>query len=458
MKHQAHQLSLTFLGAAETVTGSKFLVDHDGSQFLLDCGLFQGLKKLRLQNWKPLPIDLNQLKGIVLTHAHLDHSGYIPRLVNDGYRGPIYCTHATRDLCKILLPDSGYLQEEDAEYANRKTFSKHHPALPLYTERDATRSLRFFESIDFQVPFKIDKFEIQFLPAGHILGAASALVSIDGQRIVFSGDVGRPHDLLMNAPTKCPKADWIVMESTYGNRHHDSLDILDSLTDVLKPILDKQGVVLIPSFAVGRTQTVLFAIHQLLKTHHIPLVPVYVNSPMATNVTELYRGYSELHKLSKEACEEAFGSAHFVRTVEESKALNRKQGPMIIISSSGMLSGGRVLHHLGHFGQNANNLILLVGYQAMGTRGAALLNGARQIKIHGNYIPIRASVKNLDFLSAHSDQDELLDWLNGEKNTAKQVFLVHGDPSASDALRLRIQDELHLSVKIPEMGEKINLT
>jgi len=432
-------MNITFLGAAETVTGSKVLVEHKGTRVLLDCGLFQGLKKLRLRNWSPFPIDPKSLDAVLLSHAHLDHSGYLPRLYSKGFRSPIYCTSATRDLSKILLEDSGYLQEEDARWANHMGFSKHHPALPLYTQKDAHTCLRAFESRPFDQPFQVGSLQVTFVPAGHILGAASILVQADNKTLLYSGDLGRYEDILMAPPQTPPHADFVIMESTYGDRQHAKVDPVEALGKVVEEVIEKKSVLLIPSFAVGRTQALLKCFWDLFEKNKNLKIPLFVNSPMATDVTELYQEFHSFHNLSKEHCKEVCQLPQFARTVDQSKLLNSKKGPIAIISASGMLAGGRVLHHMKTYAPHEDNIILLAGFQAAGTRGAHILQGHREVKIHGQIVLVRAKVEHFDFLSAHADQDDLAKWLSHLRQPPKKIFLVHGEPSASDNLRFNLQ-------------------
>jgi len=445
-------MKVTFLGGAGTVTGSKHLIESGKTRFLVDCGLFQGLKALRLRNWRPLPVDPRSIDAVVLTHAHIDHSGYLPVLVRDGFRGPIYCTEPTAELCNILLPDSGHLQEEDARYANKKKFSKHRPARPLYTEKDAKRVAKQLTPISFGGHETIGAFDVRLVPAGHILGTGSAYITDGGGTALFSGDLGRPHDLLMRAPATPEKPDWIFMESTYGARSHADHDPMAELGEIVSRTIERRGVVVIPSFAVGRAQTILYCLYRLFESGAVKRVPVYLNSPMATDVTDLYRRHAEFHRLSHDECAAVCQTARLVGTAEESKRLNLRRGPMVIISASGMLTGGRVLHHLRAFAPSARNTILLPGYQAPGTRGAALLEGAKKVKIHGSYVPVKAEVVQIDGFSAHADQGELLDWLGAAERKPRQVYLIHGDPTAADRLRQLIGERLDWPVTVAELG------
>jgi metallo-beta-lactamase family protein len=451
-------MHISFLGAAGTVTGSKYLVKAGNRKILLDCGLFQGYKQLRLRNWAPLPVAVKDIDAVILTHAHLDHSGYLPLLVKNGFTGPIYCTEATRDLCAILLPDSGFLQEEDAAYANRHGFSKHDPALPLYTVEDAKRALLQFKPVAFEHDFELGNLSIRFLPAGHILGAALVMLRHAGTSILFSGDLGRPNDLLMKPPTAVSQADYVVVESTYGDKRHDAGDPAELLAEIFTRTFARGGAVIIPAFAVGRAQLLLYYVHLLKASGKLPNVPVYLNSPMAVNVTKIFHRYRGEHRLTAEQCDAMCATAEYVNSAEESKALNARLGrPMIIISASGMATGGRVIHHLKAFAPDWRNTILFTGFQAGGTRGAALLDGAREIKIHGEYIPVRAEVANISNISAHADYMETLDWLGHLQAPPRRVFITHGEPTSADALRQRIEEQFGWNVHVPENGEQVEL-
>jgi metallo-beta-lactamase family protein len=395
---------------------------------------------------------------VVLTHAHLDHSGYLPLLVKNGYRGSVYCSAATADLCGILLPDSGHLQEEDARYANRRGFSKHRPALPLYTQEDAKRCLAQLDSVAFGKPVEIARgVTLRLLPAGHILGAGMAEIRSEGQSVLFTGDLGRPDDLVMRPPARFERADYLVIESTYGNRRHDNRDPLEVLAAVVTHTTARRGVVLIPAFAVGRAQTLLYAIHLLKAARRIPDVPVFLNSPMATDATNIYHRHRAEHRLTDEQCKAMCTVAKFVNSVEESIALNSQRGPMILISASGMLTGGRVLHHLKAFAPDPRNTILLSGFQAGGTRGAAIAGGAETVKIHGEHVPVKAEVAMLHNLSAHADYAETLDWLSYFSRPPKQTFITHGEPAAADALRRSMEEKMKWQCYVPEYLERASL-
>lgn len=444
-------MKIKFLGATGTVTGSKYLIEHNRKQYLVDCGLFQGLKELRLRNWAPPPINVNSLDGVILTHAHLDHSGYIPKLVKLGFKGKIYCTPPTRDLCKVLLPDSGHLQEEEARFANKHGYSKHHPALPLYTFQDAHDSLKYFKVIEYDKIFDLgDGMSVKFQNAGHILGSSFVTITDGSKKITFSGDLGREKDPILNPPELPDNPDYLVVESTYGNRSHDPIDPMDQLAEVITKTINRGGTVIVPSFAVGRTQSILFYVANLLKDGRIPNVPVYLNSPMAINATGLYCDHRPSHALTPQQCHEMCNVATYVNSVEESKRLNNQPFPKIIISASGMATGGRVIHHIKAYGPDPNNTILFVGYQAAGTRGEKIVGGAESVKIHGSQIPIRAEIVNMHNLSAHADKDELLLWVKGFSGSLRKVFVTHGEPTAAAEFEKSLSEQLKLDVTIPE--------
>ncbi|MDD2832889.1 MAG: MBL fold metallo-hydrolase [Methylotenera sp.] len=452
-------MELKFLGATGTVTGSKYLLKSGEKRILVDCGLFQGLKHLRLKNWEKLPVNPKQIDAVVLTHAHIDHSGYLPLLVKNGFSGRVYCTEATRDLCEILLPDSAHLQEEEAEYANRRGFSKHHPALPLYTQEDALKALSQMVAVGYEQDVLLaDDLILRFSPNGHILG--SAFVRIHNQRtsVLFSGDIGRSQDILMHPPAQIKKTDYLLLESTYGNRLHETDDPQLKLAAMINKTVQRKGIVLIPVFAVGRAQELLYYIHLLKTSGAIAQdIPVYLNSPMAVDATEIFIRHQSEHRLTPEQCRALSRTAHMVNSVEESKALNESTGPMIILSASGMASGGRVVHHLKAFAPNPKNTILFAGFQAAGTRGAAMLDGAESIKIHGEYIPVRAEVQLISNLSAHADYAEILAWLGGFEAPPKRTFIVHGEPVAADAMRHHIEEKLNWQVDVPDYLETVKL-
>ena len=452
-------MQLKFLGATGTVTGSKYLLTSDKYRVLVDCGLFQGLKQLRLKNWAQLPIKPSEVNAVVLTHAHIDHTGYLPLFVKNGFSGKVYCTEATRDLCKILLPDSAHLQEEEAEYANRRGFSKHHPALPLYTKQDAFKALELLTPVPFDQDIHIgDDLTLRYYPNGHILGSAFARIHNSRTSVLFSGDIGRPNNILMKAPVRVKQADYLLLESTYGNRLHDRDDPMLKLANIINRTVKRKGVVLIPVFAVGRAQELLYYIHLLKASGAIAdNIPVYLNSPMAVDATAIFTKHRGEHRLSKEECAALNRTAHIVNSVEESRALNQMKGPMIILSASGMASGGRVVHHLKAFAPKSNNTILFAGFQAEGTRGAALVAGAEEIKIHGEYVPVKASVEFISNLSAHADYAEILEWLRGFETAPRKTFIIHGEPLAADGMRRHIEEQLRWRTVVPEYLETVSL-
>lgn len=446
-----------FLGGAGTVTGSRFLIEAGGTTILVDCGLYQGIKELRLRNWAKLPFAPESLDAVVLTHAHIDHSGFLPVLVREGFRGPIYATAPTVDLCGILLPDSGHIQEEDAAYANRKGFSKHTPALPLYDEAAARKVLPLLHAVELGKTLTVGSMSITLRRAGHILGAASVEVSFNGETAVFSGDLGQDHDPICEPPESPCRADTIVMESTYGDRRHTRVDPLETLGGLVREIHGSGATLLVPAFAVGRVQSLLFWFDSLFESGRAPRVPIVVDSPMATSVTELYRRHHRYHRLSSQECGRIFGNARFTPKVTDSKALADHTGPLILISASGMMTGGRVLHHFKRLAPDPKNIVLIAGFQAPGTRGAALLSGAESIKMHGGYVPVRARVEYVASFSAHADCDGLLGWLASAQTKPKKVVLVHGEPVAADVLRRSIEERLHLPCVVAQHDQSVPL-
>ena len=451
-------MQITFLGATGTVTGSKYLLEYRHKKILIDCGLFQGFKELRLRNREKLPIDPALIDAVILTHAHIDHSGYIPLLIKNGFKGKIYSSVATFDLCKILLPDSGYLHEEDARRANRYGYSRHSPALALYTREDALTSLKYFKTLDFGMPHYFDDdFHFTLSRSGHILGSAFISIKAGKKTINFSGDLGRPNDPLMKPPAKIQYTDYLLIESTYGDRLHGKADPCEELGKVIKSTAAKGGTILIPTFAVGRTQSILYYIYKLKSRAAIPDIPVYVDSPMATNATNLLCKHTSEHILSDNICREVCNIAAYTRTVEDSKALNNSPMPKVIISASGMATGGRVLHHLKNIMGDPKNTILFTGFQAGGTRGERIIKGEKLIKIHGNMYSLRANVQSLQNISAHADYSEILSWLHNFKKPPKQTFITHGNPAAATSLKEKIESELGWHTTIPEYLETVVL-
>lgn len=452
------QHTLRFLGAAGTVTGSKFLLESGESRALIDCGLFQGHKELRLRNRDPLPLAPESIDTLLVTHAHIDHSGYVPALVRDGFDGPVLATSATKDLCELLLPDSAYLMEEEASYAKKKGYSKHPNPQPLYTTEDAERALTRFRIVERDHPYEVAAgMTATWVPAGHIIGASSINVQTAAGSVFFSGDLGHPNDALMKPARPYPGSDILVMESTYGNRSHGDVAPEDQLAGILDPVLRRGGVVLIPAFAVGRTQTILLHISRLMDAGRLPEVPIFVNSPMAANASSLYAKYEDEQRVPPGELERVYERARLVRTVEQSMALNEADGPMIIVSAAGMLTGGRVLHHLVSFGQDANNAVVLSGFQAGGTRGADLAAGVRTLRVFGRDIVVKAEVHQIDSMSAHADADQLIEWMSGSSKAPKMTYLVHGEPDAAAELRARISREMGWPVRVAQYLEEIDI-
>ena len=452
-------MKLTFLGAAGTVTGSKFLLETQGSRTLIDCGLFQGKKEWRLRNWDPFPVDPSSISRVILTHAHIDHSGYIPRLIQAGFRGEVYCTPASLDLCSILLPDSGYLQEEDARRANKYGYSKHRPALPLYTQEQAEAALRAFKPVEFGHTLELSHgLRFTFHVAGHILGAAWVHIEVEGKSLLFSGDLGRLHDPVMRPPEPPPMdVDYLFLESTYGDRLHSIEDPEEVLGSVIRQTAKEGGKVVIPAFAVGRTQSLLFHLHRLQKRDEIPPVPIYLDSPMAIDATSIFCKHASSHQLNDQLCGDVCHTARYVRTVEESKSLNHLAMPSVILSASGMATGGRVLHHLKQTLGDPHSTVLFAGFQAPGTRGDALVHGASVVKIHGKEYSVRCKVQNIDSLSAHADYQEILHWLSTLQEAPRRVFLTHGEPDSAKALQQRLVDSRGWEVHVPKFEEAVTL-
>lgn len=451
-------MKIKFLGATNTVTGSRFLLDTGNTRILLDCGLFQGYKYLRQKNWNPLPLDTSTLDAVVLTHAHIDHSGYLPALTRDGFKGPVYCTDGTRELCKLLLPDSGHLQEEDAAFLNRIGATKHKPARPLYTKQDAILALQQFVSCSYDEPLTIGDLTLRFLKVGHILGSSMVAIESQGKRIVFSGDVGRQDDVLMKPPEPVPACDYLVLESTYGDRLHKGNDPREPLAAVVNQVCQRGGILLIPSFAVGRAQSIIYLLADLMANGRIPSLPIFLDSPMAIDASRIFCRYPDEHRISDSACREVFSKVTYTRDVQDSINLNDIRYPHIIISASGMATGGRVLHHLKRLLPDEKNAVLFVGYQAGGTRGARLLDGEQEVKIHGKYVRVRAQIENLDGLSAHADYSEMLKWLQQTPELKpSKCFLVHGEENAIDHFRCRIEQQLGWDVVVPSMAQEFKL-
>jgi metallo-beta-lactamase family protein len=460
--------TLQFLGAAGTVTGSRFLVETAGARVLVDCGLFQGLKELRLRNWAPLPVDARSLDAVVLTHAHVDHCGYLPALEAQGFAGAVYATAGTAALCRIVLPDSARLQEEDAAYANRMGYSKHDPALPLYTEENAQAALARLREVRTGERTEVAPgVRATFRPAGHILGSAHVLLELAGpgsRRVLVSGDLGRPAHALLAPPARRPAADAVLVESTYGDREHADVDAtVERLAETVVRTAGRGGVVVIPAFAVDRTELVLFHLRALREAGRIPALPVYVDSPMALAALDVYR--RALEEGDPEIRSELRGKPGLLdpgglveaRDVAASKAIHAEEGPAIIVSASGMGTGGRVLHHLERRLPDARSSVALVGFQPVQTRGRRLLDGERSVKLHGRYVPVRAEIVDLSGFSVHADRSEILAWLREGEGTPEAAFVVHGEPEASRALAEGIERELGWNAVVPGDLERVRI-
>jgi len=458
--------TLSFLGAARTVTGSKYLVEIGDRRILVECGLFQGLKSLREMNWHALPVEAARIDAVALTHAHLDHSGYLPRLVAQGFRGRVFCTAGTADLCRLILPDSARLQEEDARQANRHGYSKHAPALPLYTEADAFRALSQLQPFGFGRPVEIlPGVQIEFIEAGHLLGSAFLRMTLAGppqRQIVFGGDLGRYDRPVLPDPSPVPEADVLLCESTYGGRIHPPEDNGEAIAQIVRDTIGRGGRVVVPCFAVGRVEEVLYWIKRLEDEKRIPVVPVFVDSPMAVEALKFYRSRgAELDPNLRNGGRlvTAFTTTRMtsVASPQQSKELTSSEMPAIVLSSSGMATGGRVLHHLKQLLPHARNTVLFAGFQAQGTRGRSLIEGASEVKIHGQWVPVNAHVARLNSMSAHADSTEILRWLNGFTRPPGRLYLVHGEPSAMDAMKVAIEQRLGWHAETPELGEQVEI-
>ena len=444
-------MRITFLGAADSVTGSRHLVEMGGARILLDCGLYQGYKTLRERNWQALPVAPASLDAVVLSHAHLDHSGWLPALVRDGFKGPVWCSQATRDLAEVLLLDSARLQEEDARRANRHGFSRHQPALPLYTVNDAKRALSRLQAPPQNKAVRIADVQASLTPVGHLLGACAVTLRARGETLVYSGDLGRDNDMLMPTPERIAQADVLLVESTYSDRLHPAEDTQRLLGDIVRATIRRGGTVLLPSFAVGRAQALLLCLQRLKSAGDIPEnLPVFLDSPMATQATTLYQRHRKLLRISRREAGGLCDGVTIVSTPQQSQRLARSRFPSVIISASGMATGGRVLNHLKAMAPDPRHHIVFPGFQVSGTRGAKMIEGATEVKIFGEYVPVKAQISHLEGFSGHADANELMGWMRGFGHAPRQTFVVHGEPKASDALRLRIADELGWPVRTPE--------
>ena len=458
--------TLTFLGAAQTVTGSKYLLETGGRRVLVDCGLFQGLKELRERNWQPLPVEPKSLDAVVVTHAHIDHTGYLPRLIKDGFTGRIFCTPGTADLCRIMLPDSGRLAEDDAREANRYKYTKHAPALPLFTEDDAFRTLTHLQPVGYDRPIPINgAITVSFADAGHLLGSAFARIRLEneaGREILFGGDLGRFGRPVLPDPTTVETADVLLLESTYGDRIHEADDDGARLAGIIKTTVEGGGKVIIPAFAVGRVEEVIYWLKRLEDAHRIPIVPVYLDSPMAVHALRHYASHSrdlDPDMQTRRGQVSAFTTRRFtaIASPQQSKDVQASPAPCIVVSASGMATGGRVLHHLKAALPKARNTVLFVGYQAAGTRGRQLIEGAETVKIHGQLVNVAARVERIDSMSAHADADEIMRWLRGFTRPPERTYLVHGEPPAQAALKSRIEKELGWSLHVPDYLERVEM-
>ena len=456
--------SLTFLGAAGTVTGSKYLLDLGTHRILVDCGLFQGLKELRERNWQPLPIAPTAIDALILTHAHLDHCGYLPRLVAGGFRGRVFCTPGTKDLCSLVLPDSAKIQEEDAREANQQGYSRHKPALPLYTIADAARALTMLQPVGYNRPVPVTpEIEVAFLPAGHLLGSAYARVRLaDGKTILFGGDLGRYSRPVLPDPSKVESADVLLVESTYGDRLHPDDDDGAQLAAIVNDTVSRGGKLIVPAFAIGRVEEVIYWLKRLEEANRVPVLPVYVDSPMAARALRFYS--DRLDELDNDLKSAARGLSVFatqrmttVASVQQSIELVRSLKPAIVIASSGMATGGRVLHHLASTLPSPKNTVLFVGFQAVGTRGRHLVDGAKQVRIKGRDIPVAAKIEKIDSMSAHADAGEILRWLSGFSRPPSMTYLVHGEKVALETLSARIQQERRWPAHVAEYLERVEL-
>jgi len=459
-------VKIQFLGATETVTGSKFHLTENNHSWLIECGLFQGLKEHRLRNWRELPIDESSIEAIILTHAHIDHSGYVPALVNRGFKGDILASESTVELCKILLPDAGYIQEEDARFAAKKGFSKHKTPLPLYTYKDAVDSLKYLKAIPDKEWYKLsENVRIMMRPSGHILGSRFINLSVDEQHrhfnILFPADIGGYDSLIAVDPGKVKSVNYLVLEATYGDRLHEQYDVLNRFESIINRTIARNGKIIIPAFAVGRTQEVLYILKNLEKQGRLPDIPIYLNSPLAIDATTIYTKFMPEHNFFLNGVDpsEAFHPSRLelVTDPEDSKRLNALTEPAIIVSSSGMMTGGRILHHLKAYLPDQKSTIVITGFQAAGTRGRAILDGAKAIKIHGVPVAINSEVEFIEALSAHADWKGIMRWLKGFETPPDKTFLVHGEPKSLEALKSHIEKELKWKVVIPKYLEKIEL-
>ncbi|MDZ7740703.1 MAG: MBL fold metallo-hydrolase [Bacteroidota bacterium] len=452
------KFQIRFLGGAGTVTGSKNLLTYNDKNILVDCGLFQGLKELRLLNWEKLPVDPATVDLVILTHAHLDHVGYLPRLVQEGFKGKIFCSAPTRAIAEVILLDSARIQEEDADIANRMGYSKHKPAKPLYTVKDAQRAIHQFQTVNCDEWVQVDedvRFRLNLI--AHIMGATFAEIEAGETRLVFSGDIGRTDDPMLEAPNRPAHADYIIMESTYGDRHHRDENTTRHFRDIVNKTYQRGGTLIIPSFTVDRAQDFIWMLWQLKKKNEIPDLPVYLDSPMGVNVSKIYAEFDDYHNLGLDVFDEAWEQVKTVRSVKNTYQISKDKTPKIVIAGSGMMNGGRVLLYLQDHLPNPNSTVLIAGYQAEGTRGRLLQSGIRELKIHGHFYQVNCHLEEMHNMSSHADQDGLIDWLAGIRNKPKSVFIVHGEAQAANALRVKIRHIYHWDVAIPKLNETFPL-
>ncbi|WP_339648608.1 MBL fold metallo-hydrolase [uncultured Salegentibacter sp.] len=453
-----NQVKIHFLGGSGTVTGSKFLVETPELNFLIDCGLFQGIKSLRELNWKDFPFDPNNIDLILLTHAHLDHTGYLPKLVKQGYKNPILGTLPTLGIAAVILKDSAKIEEEDAERTNKEEYSKHHPALPLYTTSDAEKTIGLFKSIKLNEWHRIsENIKYRYQTNGHILGSTFIEIEIFEKRFVFSGDIGREKDLLLEAPNKPECADYLFLESTYGDRLHPEDDSDEIFIEAIKETVNKKGNLIIPSFAVERLQGIMYKLYLLIKKNKIPKIPIYIDSPMGNEVLGLFEGFSKWHKIEQGEFRKMLSYFNIITSYRDTWKTIDENKSKIVIAGSGMVTGGRVLTYLRYLIDKPETTVLLGGYQAEGTRGRQLENGASEVKIFGKYCPVKAKILKMESLSAHADQKELLDWMSEIKNIPEKIFLIHGEPTALDSLRVKIKDRYNCAVSIPAINDVVTL-
>jgi len=451
-------IKITFLGASGVVTGSKFLIETSEKNILIDCGLFQGLKELRQINWNDLPVNVKGIDVVLLTHGHLDHVGYLPRLVKQGFKGKIIGTAPTLSIAEIILKDSAKIQEEEAQKSNKEKYTKHHPALPLYTTMEVEKTILLFqvEMIGKWVSLS-EHISYRFQYNGHIIGSTFIEIDINGKRFVFSGDIGRTNDYLLDEPQKPDWADFLFVESTYGNKLHPKENVEEIFTEIILDTFHKKGNLIIPSFAIERLQSLMYLLWKLYKKNKIPNIPVFVDSPMGNNVLEVFNRFPKWHKLSTQEYNAMCNYVHIIESFRETWETIDDPRSKIIVAGSGMVTGGRVLTYLQQQIDQLSTTILLVGYQAEGTRGRQLLDGAHEIRFFGKYYPVKASIKSLESLSAHADQEELINWMSAIKNIPEGVFLIHGEPTALDGFRVKIKDTFNWNASIPKLYDVENL-